>query len=107
MTLGVLAGCTSAPPLPVPPPAVEALSTPDPDGVVTASGIGRPNAFIACVNVDSDAGVIVRANEDGAWSLEIPAIAGDSLLFFQLLDDGRGAPVERIVPGPRAPDGGP
>jgi len=104
--LGAGWGCTSAPTLPVPPPAVEALSAPDPDGFVQAAGTARSEAFVACVNMDTDAGVIVRADLEGAWQLEIEGMSGDTLLFFQLQDGGGGTPVERLVPFPREPDDG-
>lgn len=98
-------GCTAGPTLPIPPPAVQALSVPDADGFVTVSGTASPDVFVGCINSETREGVIAPTDADGRFSFRIRADVGDTLLLFQLTDDGRGTPVERIVGGP-PPDGG-
>lgn len=106
LTLLAVPACTSAPPLPIPPPAIDAVSIPDAEGLVTVRGTGNADVFVGCINAETREGVIAPTDAVGRFELQIPAARGDTLLLFQLTDDGRGALVERLVGGPR-PDGGP
>ena len=103
LCVGVLAavaassGC-AAPTLPLPPPAALALTSPDPvTGLVTVSGEALPGAFVSCVNVRLESGVIVRSDAAGVFSLQITAQTGDSLLVWQEMDSNRGPYTELCV----------
>lgn len=102
----VLGGC-SAPTLPLPPPAALSVSPVDPaTGLVTISGEVLPSAFVSCLNVRLESGVIVRADAAGRFSLQIAAQVGDSLLVWQQIDGDHGPQTELCVDcGAR--DGGP
>lgn len=90
-------GC-AAPTLPLPPPAALALTSPDPvTGLVTVSGEALPGAFVSCVNVRLESGVIVRSDATGVFSLQIVAQTGDSLLVWQEMDSNRGPYTELCV----------
>ncbi len=93
LTLGLLAlaaallalapGC-AAPVLPLPPPTALVEGPPAADGTVLVTGNARLGAFVGCLNEDTEAGVIVRADVDtGDYALRIPAEIGHSLTLWQ------------------------
>lgn len=90
-------GCT-APTLPLPPPAALAATSPDPaTGLVVVTGEVLPEAFVSCLNVRTEAGLIVRADTAGRFRLEIPAQTGDSLLVWQQRGNDFGPYVELCI----------
>lgn len=92
-------GCAT-PTLPLPPPSALTAGPPDADGWVTVSGDVLPEAYVFCLNLDTDRGVIVRADPAGAFTLQIEASAGDYLSIFQESGADRGPPFEIRVPMP-------
>jgi len=92
-------GCAT-PTLPLPPPAALTSSAPDVDGLVTLSGEVLPEAYVFCLNLDQDQGVIVRSDTTGAFTLQIPADAGNYLSVWQELGTDSGPPLEVRVPAP-------
>ena len=96
-SIATSSGC-AAPTLPLPPPAALALTSPDPvTGLVTVSGEALPGAFVSCVNVRLESGVIVRSDAAGTFSLQITAQTGDSLLVWREKDSNRGPYTELCV----------
>jgi hypothetical protein len=92
------AGC-AAPTLPIPPPSVGALSSPDVDGYVTVDGIADPEAYVFLLNEETSSGVIGHAMPvSGAFSLRVQASSGDTLTLWQMLGSETGQLVSRVVP---------
>lgn len=98
---GILGAC-AAPVLPLPPPAALIERPPDADGIVTVTGEGRPGVFIACLNENTEAGVLVRADVvTGAFEARLPGSAGDTIRIWQFeASDAGSQPVFRTVPSP-------
>ena len=96
----VAIGC-AAPVLPLPPP-VMLVEAPDAAGNVAITGEARPGAFVACLNENTEVGVIVRADPaTGAFATSLPADVGHEIRGWQFEStDGGGQPVFRIVPAP-------
>jgi len=100
LLLGLAAGADgcAAPTLPLPPPAALAATSPDPaTGLVVVTGEVLPEAYVSCLNVRSEAGLIVRADATGRFRLEIAAQTGDSLLVWQQRGNDFGPYVELCV----------
>ena len=92
-------GCF-APTLPLPPPTALIEGPPDADGFVTVSGQAREGAFVACLNEQTEDGVIVRADlATGAYTLRVAAMPEDVLVLWQFdaADEGS-MQVRRTVP---------
>jgi len=54
------------------------------EGMVTISGEARAGAFVGCLNENTEAGVIVRADPmSGAYTLRIAATTGDGVTLWQ------------------------
>jgi hypothetical protein len=82
IVFALLAAC-AAPSVPLPPPTALVEGPPDAMGFVTVNGQARPNAFVSCLNENSDEGVIVRADMTGIYSLRLEAATGDMLSLWQ------------------------
>jgi hypothetical protein len=97
LVLASAAACAT-PTLPLPPPAALESTAPDADGMVTVTGEVLPDAWVYCVNLELETGVIVRADGTGRFTLRIGAEAGQYLSVWQ--EDGvdRGPPVDIRVP---------
>lgn len=91
-----LAGC-AAPTLPTPPPTAEVALIGD-EAVVT--GLADPNSLVACVNEDTDRGVIEATDDMGAFVIRIGAQEGDRLTLWQLEGTAPGQILDLIVPAP-------
>ncbi len=98
LALGVIAGGCSTPTLPLPPPSALTATAPDADGVVTVEGDVLPGAFVLCLNEETERGVIVRADEDGHFVLQIEAESGYSLTVWQERGSDLGEPRSILVP---------
>lgn len=96
LALAVAVGCAT-PTLPLPPPAALTIGAPV-DGLVTVSGEVLPDAWVYCVNLDTEVGVIVRADEMGTFTLQIPAESGQYLSLWQEAGVERGPPADLRVP---------
>ncbi len=59
-----------------------------------------PEAYVYCLNLDTDRGIIERADMDGVFTIRIEASAGDYLSLFQEAGTDRGPPLEVRVPAP-------
>ncbi len=104
----VMLGACSAPTLPLPPPSISLISSPDPvSGLVTVSGAVLPDAFVFCLNVRLESGVIVRADAAGRFTLQVQAQIGDGLQVWQEIDADRGPHVDVCVVDCSVRDGGP
>lgn len=99
------ASACNAPTLPLPPPTalVSELSA---DGTVMVTGDALPDAYVSCLNARLDEGVIVRADENGHYGLEIAAAVGDTLSIWQHIGTDTGPIVSRVV-GDNVADAGP
>ncbi|HJL19886.1 MAG TPA: hypothetical protein RMH99_29755 [Sandaracinaceae bacterium LLY-WYZ-13_1] len=99
LALALSAIACAAPVLPLPPPTA-LVEEPDADGVVTVMGEARPGAFVACLNENTEAGVLVRADVDtGAYVARLPAETGHAIRVWQFeASDAGGEPVFRTVP---------
>lgn len=95
--LGVLwaSGC-AAPTLPLPPPTALA-ERPDASGLSRVSGDAIPGAFVGCLNLRTEEGVIVRAPDSGQYELFIPAVIGDDLDVWQFDSSAPGGEVRHVM----------
>jgi len=102
LLLSVLAfqACNTTPTLPLPPPVVSSISTPDANGLVSVRGTALQRAYVSVLNDNSNEGVITRADDAGAFSAEIAAQAGDRLELWQEQDGELGEHVDIGVPRP-------
>jgi hypothetical protein len=93
-----LAGCEStAPIIPIPPPA--ALTAPDADGVVTLTGEGaQPEAIVFAYDEDTEAGVIGKADAAGAYALRLEARSGDTVSYWQRVGTDDSPTQHAVVP---------
>ena len=91
-------GCPS-PTLPLPPPSAEA-SPPSAAGIVSVTGQALEEAYVACLNEDLERGVIVRANGNGNFSLEINGQTGNKLTVWQIRGSESGNFAYLEVPAP-------
>jgi hypothetical protein len=94
-----LAGCTSTPTLPLPPPVVS-LGLPSLQGLVVVEGVANPLAYVHVLNQVTDQGKIARASELGAFRIELEARSGDTLVVWQERDGDSGERSEHVVPTP-------
>lgn len=95
--VALLPGC-AAPTLPLPPPTALVEDPPDAEGLVLVTGNARVGAFVACLNDNTEQGVIVRADLDtGDYSLRIPASIGDGLSLWQFESTAPGGEQTHVV----------
>jgi hypothetical protein len=94
----LVVGCDStAPTLPIPPPA--ALTAPDADGIVTLSGTGaEPEAIIFAFDEDTEAGVIGKADPGGAYVLRLAAQSGHTISYWQRVGTQDSPTQSSVVP---------
>ncbi len=99
-SLSAIAPGCAAPVLPLPPPTALVEGPPDADGTVLVTGNARAGAFVACLNEDTEAGVIIRADvATGDYALRIPAEVGHTLTLWQFESTAPGGEqVHRTVP---------
>lgn len=93
-------GCTSRT-LPLPPPEVMQVSSPDENGLVTVQGRAREGASIGVVNDMNATGTIVTSLEDGCGSAcpfeaTLKAASGDQLRVWQFYETE--GSLETMVP---------
>jgi hypothetical protein len=81
--LATLLPACAAPTLPLPPPTA-LVSSPDPEGIVTVTGIARADAYVFALNNRTDSGVIGRADPSGRYSLRLAAQRGDVLSIWYI-----------------------
>ena len=94
-----LPGCTG-PTVPIPPPAAITVSAPDADGLVSISGTAQPLAIVSALNQRTELGVLVVADEEGAFGLAIAAEAGDDISLWNRLADTTSGVTTVTVPEP-------
>jgi hypothetical protein len=70
----------------------------DESGLVRVSGIALGNAFVSVLNTRTEQGVITRADDDGAFTTDIAASAGDRLELWQEADGEIGERIDLAVP---------
>jgi hypothetical protein len=75
-------GCYG-PTLPLPPPTA-LVSPPDGTGTVDLTGEALPDAYVLALNLDTDEGVIGRADATGRYALRVRAAAGHTLEVWQM-----------------------
>jgi hypothetical protein len=93
--------CNSTPTVPVPPPEFCGISAPDEDaGTATVTcEAGETARNIALVfNDDLGHGVMQETNDAGAFSAEVEANAGDTIVIQMKYDDRLSAEVVEFVP---------
>jgi hypothetical protein len=100
--LGAAASCTSRT-LPLPPPVVDDVAAPTPQGLVRVSGHAHENASVGVLNDSTMTGVIVTSPETNCnrvcpWEALVPASAGDQLRIWQFFETS--GFVETTVPEP-------
>lgn len=97
-------GCATTPTVPVPPPELTQVSSPDPDGrtvVRGPAGTAEQDDIVLVFNYDSGLGVMLRVeNEDGSFEVEVTAAVGDELLVQIKRDNRLSLEEGRIVPQP-------
>ncbi len=99
LALGPLSSGCYGPTLPLPPPTA-LLSTPDATGVVDVTGEALPDAYVFALNLDTDAGVIGRADGAGRYAMRIEADVGHTLEVWQMTTMDGGQHTTAIVPAP-------
>ncbi len=100
----VAAACASSggcfgPTLPLPPPTA-LVSTPGADGFVDVSGEALGDAYVLVLNLDTDDGVIGRADPSGRYAVRIRATVGHTLEVWQMIGTDAGQHRTAAVPGP-------
>jgi hypothetical protein len=102
LLIGTAVSCTSRT-LPLPPPVVDDVSTPNAQGLVRVSGHAHENASVGVLNDATMTGVIVTSTDTGCnrvctWEALVPARAGDQLRIWQFFETS--GFVESVVPEP-------
>lgn len=95
-------GCTSRT-LPLPPPVVDPIAAPNPQGLVRVSGHAHENASVGVLNDTTMSGVIVTSASTDCgracpWEALVPARSGDVLRIWQFFETSSSA--ELVVPEP-------
>jgi hypothetical protein len=85
-----LESCTSRT-LPLPPPEVKSVTTPDSDGLVTVSGYALEGASVGVMNDETQEGVITASEESECdntcpWEARLHAQVGDRLRVWQFFE---------------------
>ncbi|MBN8616666.1 MAG: hypothetical protein J0L92_39140 [Deltaproteobacteria bacterium] len=93
-----LGGCYG-PTLPLPPPTA-LVSAPDAMGVVELSGEALPDAYVLALNLDTDGGVIGRADPTGRYTMRVSAEVGNTIEVWQMTSMDGGQHRTVIVPAP-------
>jgi hypothetical protein len=88
--LGAAPGCTSRT-LPLPPPNVDSVAAPNPQGLSLVTGSAHEGASVGIVNDRTMTGVIVTSTETDcsstcAFEARIEAEPGDSLRVWQFFE---------------------
>jgi hypothetical protein len=86
--LACLAGACTSRTLPLPPPDVEPLAPPDPQGLVLVQGTAHSGASIGVLNERSQLGLIGAADDSNCdstcpFKLQIEAKSGDPIRVWQ------------------------
>lgn len=95
-----IAGCNTAPTLPLPPPVVD-VGSPNSQGLVQVRGEVLPQAYVSVFNERTEVGVIVRADDDGLFEAEIAAEVDDMLTIWSEIDGELSERARTSVPPPR------
>lgn len=91
----------AAPVLPLPPPTALVEGPPDAEGFVTVTGEARPGSYVACLNEQTEQGVIVRADlVGGEYALRIEAMIDDELVLWQYDGSEAGSMQRRVIVTP-------
>jgi hypothetical protein len=98
-----LFGCMSRT-LPLPPPEVTRVTSPDTDGYVTVTGYALEGASVGVVNDRTQEGVVVTSDADTcestcAWEARLRAEIGDPLRVWQFFETE--GSKDLLVPKPR------
>jgi hypothetical protein len=99
LCLALPVGGCYGPTLPLPPPTA-LVSTPDATGVVDLTGEALPDAYVLALNLDTDRGVIGRADPTGRYAMRVSAEAGHTLEVWQMTSTDGGQHRTVIVPAP-------
>jgi hypothetical protein len=93
------AGGCFGPTLPLPPPTA-LVSAPGADGFVDVTGEALPDGYVLALNVDTDEGVIGRADGAGRYALRVRADVGHTLEVWQMAGTEDGQHRTVTVPAP-------
>lgn len=91
-----VAGCLG-PTLPLPPPSA-LVEAPDAEGFATVVGEALPGAYVLVLNLDTDQGVIGRADDAGRYRIRIRAEVGHTLEVWQMTGSDSGPHRTAVVP---------
>lgn len=91
-------GCLG-PTLPLPPPTA-LVEAPDASGMVDVTGEVLPDAYVLVLNLDTDAGVIGRADGAGRYAVRLSAASGHTLEVWQMSGVEGGQHRTVTVPAP-------
>ncbi|MFT3922866.1 MAG: hypothetical protein QM778_10055 [Myxococcales bacterium] len=97
--LPAVGGCGTTPTLPLPPPVASVGQSVN--GLVLVEGQVLPRAFVSVFNERTEAGVITRADMEGAFSAELEGEVGDVLTLWQEHEGDTGERKTLVVPAPR------
>ncbi len=89
-------GACAAPTLPTPPPSETSVALVDGEAIVT--GKAEENGLVACLNQDTDRGVIEMADANGDFEIRIAAEEGHHLTLWQVAGGASGQLLEIVVP---------
>jgi hypothetical protein len=101
VVLLLLSSCTART-LPLPPPIVQSLSAPDPQGMVHVSGLCHEGASVGVMNEATSEGVVTASPEVGCdsscpWEARIRADEDDPIRVWQFFETESSLQV--VVPG--------
>lgn len=94
----LLAAACASPTLPLPPPSGEASAATE-AGLVHVEGTANERAFVGCLNLRTERGVLVRADDGGHFELTLEGQAGDDLQMWQIVGADSGQHVIITVAG--------
>ena len=94
MCLGAVvlaAGACTTRTVPLPPPIVEQLSLPDPDGMITVKGLCHEGASVGVMNEATQVGTITTSPETGCdsscrWEARLAAEPDDAIRVWQFFE---------------------
>jgi len=96
---GALSSCANTPTLPLPPPVASVGQSTN--GLVLVEGQVLPRAFVNVFNERTEAGVITRADMQGAFTAELEGEADDLLTIWQEHNGETSERKQVVVPKPR------
>ncbi|HKU38797.1 MAG TPA: hypothetical protein VJR89_11640 [Polyangiales bacterium] len=104
LACGLSAGSCTSRTLPLPPPEVTRVTSPDADGIVTVTGYALEGASVGVLNERTMEGVLTASESEACdstcpWTARLHGEVGDPLRVWQFVETESARDV--VVPKPR------